>query len=215
MNSPQDRIKFVYFDLGNVMLSFDPDRACRNVSSRFDVPVEQARTAVYDSGLQDRFEHGAVSGMEFAECVRRELGVTESQMPTVELLDAISDMFTPVESMEGVLHQVRQRGYVVGLLSNTCHAHWDWIQRMKYAVLDFEFDVTILSFDVGSMKPDAAIYVAAEQASGLPSDQILFLDDKQENVDAAKQRGWHASRCLGGPQALDALHRFGVLESLT
>jgi HAD superfamily hydrolase (TIGR01509 family) len=132
-------------------------------------------------------------------------------MPTSDVLDAISDMFTPIESMRGVLRSVRQRGYRVGLLSNTCHAHWDWITRQKYSVTDFSFDVTILSFQVGAMKPDHAIYQAAETAASVSSDRILFLDDQPENVAAASSRSWQAVRCFGGQQAIGALQAFRVL----
>jgi FMN phosphatase YigB (HAD superfamily) len=215
VNLRTNRIEFVYFDLGNVLLSFDPARACRNLASRFKITDAQARAVVYESGLQDRFEHGQVSGEQFAEDIRQRLRSTESAMPTLDVLDAISDMFVPVDSMCGVLQKVRERGCRVGLLSNTCHAHWDWIVRQNYRVMDFQFDVTILSFEVGSMKPDETIYGAAENAAGVKGDRILFLDDKQENVDAALQRDWHAARCLGGQQAIDALKGFGVMGALT
>jgi FMN phosphatase YigB (HAD superfamily) len=209
------RIEFVYFDLGNVLLSFDPARACRNLASRFKITDAQARAAVYESGLQDRFEHGQVSGEQFAEDIRQRLGSTESAMPTLDVLNAVSDMFTPVAAMRGVLQKVRDQGCRVGLLSNTCHAHWDWIERQNYEVIDFQFDVTILSFEVGSMKPEEKIYGVAENAAGVKGDRILFLDDKQENVDAALRRDWHAVRFVGGPQAIAALKGFRLMSELS
>ncbi len=156
-------IEFVFFDLGNILLSFDPNLACENVARRFAVTAEEARQAIYDSGLQHRFERGQLTGQAFAEQVRSALGRTSDQMPTAELLDAVSDMFVPVDSMPEALQAVRDAGLPVGLLSNTCHAHWDWIRRQRYPATEFPFDVTILSYEVGAMKPDAAIYEAAEQ----------------------------------------------------
>ncbi len=210
MQSSSD-IQFVYFDLGNVLLSFDPDRACRNMADRFDLSEDQARRAVYQSGLQNRFEHGELSPESFADSVRQQLGRVASEMPTPSVLDAISDMFTPIDSMRDVLRQVRQCGIRIGLLSNTCFAHWDWISRQRYAVMDFAFDVTILSFEVGSMKPGDAIYIAAEQAAGVASNKILFLDDKPENVQAAAARDWHAVQCFGGDEAISALTSLQLL----
>ena len=205
-------IEFVYFDLGNVLLSFDPAVACRNLSNRFSIGVDQARQSVYESGLQDRFERGKVSGQQFAAEIRGQLGKRESEMPTAELLDAVSDMFTPIETMKSVLESVRGRGYGVGLLSNTCHAHWSWIQRQRYSVMEFAFDVAILSFEVGSMKPDRGIYDAAEQAADVPANRILFLDDRSENVAAATERGWNAAQCIGGDPSVDALRSFRVMD---
>jgi epoxide hydrolase-like predicted phosphatase len=204
-------IEFVYFDLGNVLLSFDPAAACANLSKNFDITIHQARAAVYESRLQDRFEHGEVTGQQFADAIRQQLGRAESAMPTELVLDAVSDMFTPIDSMRDVMQRVRESGCRVGLLSNTCHAHWDWIGRQKYAVMDFVFEATILSFEVGSMKPDHRIYEAAEQAAQVPPKRILFLDDKDENVAAAIDRGWNAAQCLGGEASVRRLQAFGLI----
>lgn len=40
-------------------------------------------------------------------------------------------------------------------------------------------------------KPDPAIYAIAEGRFGLPPEQLLFIDDKAENIEAAMARGWH------------------------
>ena len=62
------------------------------------------------------------------------------------------------------------------------------------------------------MKPDDRIYEAAEIASGVRLEQILFLDDRAENVAGAARRNWRAVECLGGPASWDALRRHGVLR---
>lgn len=205
-------IEFVYFDLGNVLLAFDPNVACHNLAERFDVEVDQLWSAVYESGVQERFEQGELSGEEFAEQIRQSIGLKAHQMPTVEVLDLVSDMFTPIDSMASVLKSVRTRGLGIGLLSNTCHAHWDWICQQPYFVNEVGFDVTILSFREGSMKPDPKIYHAAEAKSGVSASSLLFLDDKQENVNAALACQWNAARCHGGPEAIEALQSYQVLE---
>jgi HAD superfamily hydrolase (TIGR01509 family) len=72
-------------------------------------------------------------------------------------------------------------------------------------------DATILSYQVGAMKPSPEIYEVAETAAGVPPNQILFIDDKQENVDAAIGRGWHSRQCFGGEGAIAVLREFGVV----
>ncbi|EMI19608.1 HAD-superfamily hydrolase, subfamily IA, variant 3 [Rhodopirellula maiorica SM1] len=218
--SPNDRgaindihmnIEFVYFDLGNVIVSFDPNIAVGNVASRFGVDVALAEQAIYRSGLQDRFEHGHVTGEEYAAIVRDTLAVSDVQMPTAALLDAISDMFKPIESMRNTVTQVHESGTRYGLLSNTCHAHWDWIARQTWQVSSLKWPVRVLSCEVSSMKPDGGIYQVAEKLAGVAPEAILFLDDKPENVAAAIDRGWKAVQCFGGEQAVDALKKYGVI----
>ncbi len=42
------------------------------------------------------------------------------------------------------------------------------------------------------MKPDPALYRALESTSGFTPSRIVFLDDRPENVETARQLGWHA-----------------------
>ena len=210
-------IRFVFFDLGNVIVSFDPDRAVQNLSTRFGVSFDAANHAIYGSRLQDRFEHGEIQGDKFAEEIRRMLGPESidannvaQNIQTREILDLVSDMFTPIESMVNVVQRVRESGVAYGLLSNTCLAHWDWIARQQWLVSQLEWPVRILSCEVGSMKPELRIYEVAEQRSGVAARNLLFLDDKTENVEAARRRGWNAEVCLGGDQAISVLTKYNV-----
>ncbi len=203
------QVEFVYFDLGNVLLSFDPSIACRNLARLLSVSADEARQAVYESGLQHRFEQGDVSSDQFADEVCHLFG--RGEVAKGDILDAVSDMFQPIASMRRVMESVRAAGMGVGLLSNTCHAHWDWIVRQGYPVTEFTFDATILSFEVGSMKPDSFIYQTAERAAAVKPQAILFLDDREENVGGARDCGWQAEQCFGGPQAEEVLRRAGVL----
>ena len=64
-------------------------------------------------------------------------------------------------------------------------------------------------------KPDQAIYAHVESATGSSPEQIVFFDDMLENVQAAGQRGWHASQILADRdpivQVREHLPRLGVL----
>lgn len=205
-------IDFVYFDLGNILLSFDPALACAGLAKLVGTSSENARIALYDSGLEVQYEHGHVSTHEFAEQLRANLQVHESQISDDAIVESVSDMFTAVETMNGVLHSVRRMGLPVGLLSNTCAGHWEWIEKQRFPVMDFTFDAQILSFEIGSMKPDREIYQAAEAAADVPVSRILFLDDRLENVKAARSFDWQAEQCLGGPQAIDVLRKYKVTD---
>lgn len=204
-------IGFVYFDLGKILLDFDFQIACRNIAELLGVSSQHVQTTVYDSGLEDRFERGELSPDEFNVAVCQAVGVTGSPPPVAALMNAISDMFTPIDAMVGVMERVRMGGRPIGILSNTCHGHWDWVMRQAYEVMDAKFDATILSYEVGVMKPSQKIYEAAEVAAGVPPGQILFIDDKHENVNAAIARGWHSRQCFGGTEAIAVLADFGVL----
>ena len=212
-DSPVPEIEFVYFDLGNILLKFDPALACQGLADLVGGTAEQARQMLYESGLEEEYEHGRVSSRQFADQLRDSFGRDEVEASDQAIIESISDMFEPVEAMTGIMAAVRATGRRVGLLSNTCEGHWQWIGQRQFDVMDFDFDELILSFEIGSMKPDRAIYAAAEAAAAVPVDRILFLDDRSENVAAAQARGWQAVECLGGQPAIDALKEHRVLDT--
>lgn len=201
---------FVYFDLGNVLAQFDVDRACRNLQRRWALPPDAVRAAIWHSGLQDRFEHGEVTAEEFAEAIRCEFRLAPESAATADLLDLLSDMFEPVEEMVDVVDAVRAAGMPVGLLSNTCEAHWQWLQRQRYPALVGHFDRVILSYEHGIMKPHPSLHRLAEEASGVPPQSILFFDDRVENVEAALAAGWQAHRFTEAESARRVLRSAGV-----
>lgn len=220
-------IRFVYFDLGNVLVSFDPSIACGNVARIFGVTTEVTRQVIYGDGLQGRLERGELDGEEFAAAVRSGIATRRSPaagssaaragwdpgvVATGAILSAISDMFTPIDAMRPAIESLRRRGTRLGILSNTCHAHWDWVCRQTYPLLSGRFDCHVLSYRERAMKPDAAIFVAAERAADVSPGEILFLDDRPENVAAAAARGWHARACFGGPEAIAVLRQFGLTD---
>lgn len=205
-------IEFVYFDLGNVLARFDVARACHNVANRWGVDAGKVRDALWTSGMQDRFEHGHEDDESFAAWTRKSLGLDEKSASTRELLDHLSDMFDPIVEMESVVSEVRESGVKLGILSNTCGAHWRWLLDADYPSLRGPFDHLVLSYEVGFMKPHPAIYETAQKLAGVSPDKILFLDDRLDNVEAAIARGWKAYAFTDAKSARELLRCHGVIE---
>lgn len=206
-----DQIAFVYFDLGNILYSFNTEKACQNVAMRCDVNANKVYSVVYESGLQVQYESGRIRQDAFVNRVRSNLGIHTKELSDSDLLNLLSDMFSPIELMHEAILQVRAKGIPTGILSNTCRSHWDWINCLPSRAMLDGFDAYVLSYEVGEMKPFGAIYEAAEQAAEVPSNQILFLDDRLENIQAAQARGWRAECCFGGVEAREVLVNYGFM----
>jgi putative hydrolase of the HAD superfamily len=73
------------------------------------------------------------------------------------------------------------------------------------------FDRLFLSFQLGLVKPDAAIFHRVVDDFGFEPDEILFLDDNQINVDSARSVGLRAERALGVGDARQHLEQLGLL----
>ena len=183
------RPDFVYFDLGNVLLYFDHSIAIRKMAKVAGISTEQIRSIVFDGTLQIEYESGQISGGQFVSRISDSIG---RDLDVREMLQAAADMFIPNAHILPVLEKIRGLGIPMGLLSNTCEAHWSWISELAYPQVQGWFAPVILSYEVKSMKPDAHIYREAQRHSGHEAPGIFFTDDRAENVAAAHNAGWMA-----------------------
>jgi HAD superfamily hydrolase (TIGR01509 family) len=71
------------------------------------------------------------------------------------------------------------------------------------------FDGYIFSYEVGAMKPDAKIYEAMEKMCGKRGSEIIYIDDRPENVDAGAARGWQVVLHETPEKTRAALNQFG------
>lgn len=95
--------------------------------------------------------------------------------------EPIAPMHEFIKSIDGV--------YPLGIISNYYSGFYDECLRQGF-IPQVSFSDVIISADVGLMKPDVKIYELAEAHSGFHGEQILFIDDKQENIDTAITLGW-------------------------
>lgn len=203
-------IDFIYFDLGKVILEFDHARGCRQVSSVSGVPLERVKKVIFDSGLQNQYETGAISCDDFHAAFCQETGGEVSQ---TQLLTAISDIFEPNQQIFPLITQLRAVNFPIGILSNTCRAHWDLVHA-QYRILRECFNPIVLSFEVKSMKPDLKIYDRAIEIATRAGKTCFFVDDKQENVDGANEAGMDAVLYRSVPELIKALTSRGVSINL-
>jgi glucose-1-phosphatase len=194
-------LKFLYFDLGNVLLHFDVGVMCQQMAAVADIGPADVFQAVLTTPLQGDYELGRISTREFYEGFCRQ---TRTRPDRHALLEAASDIFHLNVGMIPVVTQLRHAGYRLGILSNTCESHWEHCLR-RYAVLRELFDAHVLSYVVGAAKPDPSIYQAAARLAGVGPQEIFFTDDIARNVEAARAAGFDAVQFTSAPQLVNEL----------
>jgi HAD superfamily hydrolase (TIGR01509 family) len=90
--------------------------------------------------------------------------------------------------MIGLHEELRQRGFQTYIFSNTNDIAVGHIRR-EFPFFK-HFDGYIFSYEVGAMKPQPKIYVALEQMSGRRGADLIYIDDRPENVETGSTRGW-------------------------
>ncbi len=219
------KISLVVFDLGRVLLRItdDWDHAARlaglpgatgltgDLSSKAARGGGTSREALAE--LFDRFEVGRIALDELLIQAGSVSGLAAADVGRV--MDAVL-----VETYPGavaLLDRLRAAGVATACLSNTNARHWNLIADTSHAAhlpLD-RLDYAFASQRVGHAKPLAPIYEHVEAETGVDPRHLLFFDDLDENVAAARARGWHAEvvpRCENPvPWMAGRLAAYGVL----
>lgn len=177
-----DVLTTVIFDLGNVVLPFDPLKPCAVLGQKTGrTPVETARL-IYQENLERWFEQGKIDGDQFTMGVSRVLGL---ELNPNEFHKLWADMFTENEDVSALVRRLKPNHRLI-LLSNTNPWHWRYA-REHFPIVS-EFSDQVLSYEVGALKPHPAIYRAALEKAGA-AHRIIFIDDIMTNVDAARLMG--------------------------
>jgi putative hydrolase of the HAD superfamily len=185
-------IEFLYFDLGNVLLSFSHDRMCKQMAAIAGVEAERVRQSLFEpadeTSLQWRFERGdfdlAGAYEHFCQCI----GGRPDQ---TTLYSAACDIFAEMPDSIALVRRLAAAGNRLGIMSNTNPADWAHVRR-QFPFLRECFQKNVLSFEARAMKPHAAIYEYAVRLAEAPASNVFFVDDKPENVSGARAAGLDA-----------------------
>ena len=189
-------IRFVFFDLGNVLVRFSIDRLAQQGADLTGRAKEEVLRAVFGNGMKDKVETGQAPYVEFYEHFCCELGCR----PTQEAVEwALHDIFEENAAMHPITKRLAEIDFPRGILSNTGPGHWNHCCTFFPFLLERFPTNHILSYEVGVMKPHHGIYRAAMSMAeravpGLRSDEVLFIDDLEKNVLGAGEFGFDAVR---------------------
>jgi glucose-1-phosphatase len=176
-------IKALALDLGNVLVKVNHYRFCRRLGDLAGLTPEEVYNRVFASKLEPGYDTGRFTTEEFYRQVTDHFGVSLSFS---QFATWWNDIFDPMEGMASLVRHLATK-YPLYLISNTNALHFDYIKK-KYTFLEY-FQSFVLSFEVGSRKPEPAIYQVLIRQTGLPPPECLFVDDKVPFVEAAHEHG--------------------------
>jgi HAD superfamily hydrolase (TIGR01509 family) len=194
--------RFIYFDLGKVLLFFDHRVAARQMAAVAGITEELAWQTVFDGELENHYEAGKITSQDFHGHFCE---VTKSQSDFELLLHAASNIFELNTAIVPLIVHLARARYRLGILSNTNEAHWRFVSDGRFRVIRDYFPVTALSFEIGVMKPDPRIYLSAAELAGVAPREIFYTDDREENVAGALAAGFDAVLFHDARQLADEL----------
>jgi glucose-1-phosphatase len=200
MNQP-----VIVFDLGKVLVDFDYSIAARRIAARSTQPPENLDAFLSSSPALIQFETGLINRQQFFNQVCHAIGFLGN---IGEFGGMFADIFTEIPPMIDLHAELRRRGLKTYIFSNTNDLAIEHIRR-NFPFFE-NFDGYIFSYEVKAMKPDAPIYQALEQMTGKRGNEIIYIDDRVENIAGGAAHGWRTVLHETPRKTRTALKAFGI-----
>jgi HAD superfamily hydrolase (TIGR01509 family) len=198
-------ISTIVFDFGNVIGFFDYRLTTERLARHCDLSAEVLQQRIYGGELEDAYESGRMTSVEFLRTVREGCGL---RCTDEELQAAYEDMFFPNESVCALISALKPH-YKLLLGSNTTELHSAHF-RKQFAETFRHFDGLVLSHEVGARKPRAEFFLRAQSLAGSKPHECLFIDDLPVNVEGARALGWKGIVYRPGDDLRRALQEHGI-----
>lgn len=195
------------FDLFGVVVSFDDNIVYRRLARSCSEPSRAL------AGMRDLVSRpDLICGHQTLNELHQELSATYGLSLSLPEFEAawLAPYSEPMPGMAELLATLSHR-YKLVLLSNVDPYYWKTI-RHRHPEIEL-FSEILLSCNLGVAKPERAAFLRAIDAAGAPASSCLFVDDKDENVLAAKQVGINAHRFVGASDLRSVLAQEGVLPN--
>lgn len=194
---PWDEIDAVVFDVGNVLLSFDPEAILADWTPDDPELRRKLRARMFHSPYWIAMDSGRLTNEEAVELM---IGGDESIAPHARRV--MANWISMKEVLqEGVdaMRTCKAHGKKIYILSNYGNESFEVIDQ-KYDFFRLA-DGKIISARVGLLKPDPEIYHCVERTFRINPDRTVFIDDSPINIEAALALGWQGI-CYSTPGQL-------------
>lgn len=192
-------IKNIVFDMGNVLLEYNPKKYMKTVTKNEAASAAVLRELFYgpewtllDAGTiteEEAVRRVSLRIPRYADCVKKAMDQWHSNL-------------TPIAGMPELIKQLKEDDYKIFLLSNTSLRFYSYYNKLDMLRC---FDGFVISAKERLLKPDPAIYKRLYSRFGLKSQECLFIDDLPQNIEGAKKVGFHAHLFCGAGDLQDYL----------
>lgn len=183
-------MKLFVFDMGHVFVDFEWESVCEGFCQRSTRTREELKDA-FRQLAQLGYESGRINTDDFLAELNKHLDCNIDRAEFTKLWTATFRENTEM----ALLMQELRRQRPLYLLSNTNEIHYEYLESSFQ--VSRHFDELILSYKVGSSKPEPEIYEEVLRRSGMAPEDCFFIDDLNQNVEAARRLGIRAHRFTG------------------
>lgn len=175
-------IKIVYFDFGAVLINYE--KFFTKICNDFSIDIKDFWNLYnqFDADLSI----GKMSTDQFwQECIKK------YNLQNTENYDLVRNWVSDykiIQPMNDLVHSLENK-VEVGIISNICEGLWETSFKIGL-IPDIRYKKIYLSYQIKMAKPNLDIYEKVQRESGFLPNEILFVDDKAENLIIPKRLGW-------------------------
>jgi len=196
-------VKGIIFDLDGVYFVGGTTNFLDNVSSKFGLDRDKVLQVYLKSDKMQQYKRGEISGEEFWSWAIEELGIDSTKQ---ELLDILGEGYEVNPLTTELLQKVRAQGIKAIICTNNFRERIELLEsRFNFQK---DFDHVVLSYKHGILKPD--LLTKVEEISGFAPEDILIIDDGEDIIQSAKERGYQTILCEDSSKIPEYLKEKGL-----
>ena len=204
MRQKTPEIKAVIFDLGNVLVNYDVEKAAKRFSAASGLSTREIWKRFFLSRFEQAYTRGEISTRTFYRIACKTLNAS---IPYATFRHYWNDIFWENPGMEKLLVRIKKH-YPLYLISNTNALHFGHIKK-NFKLLR-HFKKVFPSHKVGARKPDSRIYRLVLKKIKLRPQEVVFIDDMKSFIRGARHVGMHAILFKTRARLIQDLRKLGI-----
>lgn len=177
-------IKNVILDMGNVLLDYNPEVSLNKFCSS-EAEKEIIRKELFCGEEWIWGDSGKIKNVELFDLVKKHVP-EENWTALKNCCEQWDICMVPISGAKDFCEELKAKGFGIFVLSNASDLFYKYFERLL--PLDF-FDGIVVSSDIKIIKPARECYEYILKKYNLRAGECLFVDDRAQNVDAAKSVG--------------------------
>jgi putative hydrolase of the HAD superfamily len=193
-------VRAVTFDLDGVYFTGNSFKKFKSIFLEFTPDQALIDHVLSKSEEILNFKKGTMSEIDYWNYVNQNFGTNYSVDQFKKLL---SDSYSVNQNVVDTVREVRKLGIITCICTNNFSTRINALDQ-KFSFLS-DFDVQVLSYQVGAVKPDQKIFQVLIDRSACSPGEIILADDKETNVLSAQSLGINAFVYRGFDHFIDKL----------
>lgn len=199
----------VVFDYGGVLATADKEEFHAFVAKVFAIRPEEVRDLLKQvRKLRKKTKDDAMAWEKVAKIRGASLPKAWGRRCEEQMLGSIHER----PKMMDLVRELKRRGYRVAMLSNVSRREARLVKKLGYYA---PFDPVLLSCEIGVSKPKLQSFRILLKRLKREGKEIIFIDDQEQNINAASKLGIDGIQFSSYDQLIEALARRNILGCLT